>query len=362
LIRSDGLRFVRNKEPLVTRFVPRFVIALFLLSIASHAASQPAAPFTIVVLSGEDSVNVIQQKTAVAPLVEVRDRNNNPMSGVMVTFAVEGGKSAAFQGGAATLTVATNAAGQAAATGLTPLTAGAVNISVEAAVQGQVVSAAISQVNVMTAAEAAAAAGGATGGAGSSAGAAGGGAAGGGGGISATTVGLLGGVAAAGAVVTTQVLGSDGDGSDDDISVFSARFSMNATLPFGNCARQENYSGTLELQLDSVSGPISGNAEIFDATSNVTATTCSGPITVGSIGRWGMPNGPVTGTESSLSFRSSDVVPALDGNGVTISRSFVFTGSLSGSSITGQIEMIWRNSQPNFPVMTMGTAITLTKQ
>jgi hypothetical protein len=97
------------------------------------------------------------RKTAVAPLVEVRDRNNNPVSGVAVTFAVQGGKAAAFQGGAATMTVATNAAGQAVAAGFTPLTAGAVNISVEAAIQGQVVTAAITQVNVMTAAEAAAA-------------------------------------------------------------------------------------------------------------------------------------------------------------------------------------------------------------
>ena len=54
-----------------------------------------------------------------------------------------------------TMTFATNAAGQAWRAGFTPLTAGAVNISIEAAMQGQVVTAAITQVNVMTAAEAA---------------------------------------------------------------------------------------------------------------------------------------------------------------------------------------------------------------
>jgi hypothetical protein len=331
------------------------LIALLLFSAGPALAQQ--GPFKIVVLAGEDSVNVIQQKTAVAPLVEVRDRNNNPVSGVAVTFAVQGGKAAAFQGGAATMTVATNAAGQAAAAGFTPLTAGAVNISVEAAFQGQIATAAITQVNVMTAAEAAAAAtgaGGAGGGAGSGAGA-GGGAAGGGGGLSATTIGIIGGVAAAGAVVGTQALGGD-------TTVFSGAFSMNVTLPFGGCARQENYSGRLELQLDSTSGAISGNAEIMDGASVVTATSCTGPIGAGQRGQWGMPNGPITGTESSMVFQSSDVVPSLDGNGITIARSFSFTGSLSGSTITGQIQMVWRNSQPNFPVMDMRGAVTLTKQ
>jgi hypothetical protein len=338
------------------------LVSAFLLSIAGSSVAQPAGPFKIVVLAGEESVNVIQQKTAVAPLIEVRDRNNVPVPGAMVTFAVQGGKAAAFQGGASSLTIATNAAGQAAATGFTPMTAGAVNISVQATVQGQVVTAAISQVNVMTAAEAAAAASGAGagGGAGSSAGAGagtGGGAAGGGG-LSATTLGIVGGAVAAGAVVATQALGDEGK------TVFSGQFSMNVTLQFGGCARQENYSGQLELQLDSISGSISGNAEIMDASGAVTATTCTGPIGVGPIGsgRWGMPNGPVSGTESSMLFQVSDVVPSLDGNGITIARSFKFTGALSGSTITGQIEMSWRNSQPNFPPMDMKTTVTLQKQ
>ena len=154
---SRGRSVTPTKETRVVRFASAFMFAVFVATV--EPAAGQAAPYKIVVLAGEDSVNVIQQKTAVAPLVEVRDRNNQPVSGAVVTFAVQGGKAAAFQGGATTMTIATNAAGQAAATGLTPLTAGAVNISVEAAVQGQVVTAAITQVNVMTAAEVAAAAG-----------------------------------------------------------------------------------------------------------------------------------------------------------------------------------------------------------
>ena len=96
------------------------------------AAAQGA--YKIVVIEGEDGVNIIQQKTAVRPVVEVRDRNDLPVAGVLVTFSIEGGKAATFAG-ASTLTVATNAAGQAAVTGLTPSAAGAFQIQVSAVVR-----------------------------------------------------------------------------------------------------------------------------------------------------------------------------------------------------------------------------------
>jgi hypothetical protein len=339
----------------VVRLAIAFMFAVFLATV--EAAAGQAAPYKIVVLAGEDSVNVIQQKTAVAPLIEVRDRNNQPVSGAVVTFAVQGGKAAVFQGGATTMTIATNAAGQAAAAGLTPLTAGAVNISVEAAVQGQIVTAAITQVNVMTAAEAAAAAG-ATGASSGTASTAGGGAAGGtGGGISATTIGIIGGVAAAGAVAATQVVGGSGD-------FYKGTFSMNSTLNFGPCARQENYAGTLVFELESTTGSINGHGEIKDATAAVTATTCTGQIGVGPVGDggWGMPAGPVTGTESSMVFESHDNVQSLQA-GVTLDRTFKFLGALSGTTITGQIDMVWIPSPlAGFPVTPMRTTISMQKQ
>jgi hypothetical protein len=37
-----------------------------------------AAPLKIVVIDGEGAVNIIQQQSAVAPVVEVRDRNDQP--------------------------------------------------------------------------------------------------------------------------------------------------------------------------------------------------------------------------------------------------------------------------------------------
>ena len=106
----------------------------------------------IVVLEGEGAVNVIQQKTAVAPIIEVRDRNDQPVSGAVVRFAIQRGR-ASFDG-ARTLTVTTNAAGRATATGLTATGRGALQIAASAAFQGQTAAVSIAQTAVMTAAEA----------------------------------------------------------------------------------------------------------------------------------------------------------------------------------------------------------------
>jgi hypothetical protein len=135
------------------------VVALALVVSPAARALQPqAGGLKIVVLDGEDAVNVIQQRTAVQPLVEVRDRNNLPVAGAVVTFTIGGGGGAAtFANQLTVLQVTTDAAGRAAAAGLQPVGSGAVNIQVSAAYQGQTASASITQTNFATAADAASA-------------------------------------------------------------------------------------------------------------------------------------------------------------------------------------------------------------
>jgi hypothetical protein len=188
---------------------------------AQTAGQKPA--LRIVVIEGEDAVNIIQQKTAVAPIVEVRDRNDLPIAGVPVTFSIAGGKGAAFAGGAQQLTVTTNAAGRAAVSGLNPLSAGSYQINVTAAYQGQTAAATITQTNFATAAQAAEAgrtagqaaqtggAGTGTGaGAGTAAGAAGAGGAASAGGLSALAIGgIVGGAAAGGLLAVRAATGSE---------------------------------------------------------------------------------------------------------------------------------------------------------
>jgi hypothetical protein len=230
---------------------------------------QQAGSLKIVVIAGEDAVNVIQQRTAVAPIVEVRDRNNAPVAGVPVTFTI-GGSGASFGGGVNTLTVTTNALGQATASGLTPTASGALRITASAALQGQTATATIAQTNVMTAAQAAAAGGGTSTTAGT-----GGAAAGGGGGISATTLGIVGAAVAGGAVVATQtdILG----GKDGFIvisgQVFSTvRFGGVCTVPPGvGQAPQECYGPPVAGAL--VSSSLDGNTTTTDGAGNFDLTT-----------------------------------------------------------------------------------------
>src|SRR5262245_2785554 len=109
-------------------------IAALVVVFAGSVWTAAQTNLKIVVIEGEGAVNVIRQKTAVAPLVEVRDRNDQPVAGAVVTFAVRGGR-ATFSG-ARTLSVTTNAAGRATATGFTPTGSGTLQIGASASFQG----------------------------------------------------------------------------------------------------------------------------------------------------------------------------------------------------------------------------------
>ena len=245
----------RSRHPAASSGVER-KCALLLSSVLVVAALAQGAGLKIVVVAGEDAVNIIQQRTAVAPIVEVRDRNDLPVAGVAVVFAVRGG-GASFAGGSQTVTVTTNAAGRATASGLTPTGNGAIQINVTATSQGQTATASISQTNFSTVQEAAragrtpgpsnAAAGAAAGAtAGVAAGTAVAGAgAGAGGGMSGTTIAVIAGAGVAGAVVAKKAFG----GSSAPIrepSTFPGRFKapcQSQVPPLANsCAAGITYS------------------------------------------------------------------------------------------------------------------------
>jgi hypothetical protein len=135
----------------MTRSILAFVGCVCALVIAAAAQS---SGLRIRVVSGEDAVNIIQQKTAVAPVVEVRDRNDLPVAGASVVFLI-GGKGARFAGNATKLQLATDASGRATASGIEAIGKGAVRIEVQASYQGETATATISQTNVATLADAA---------------------------------------------------------------------------------------------------------------------------------------------------------------------------------------------------------------
>lgn len=146
----------------------------------------------IQIIEGDRGINIIKRKTAVAPVVEVRDRNNLPVAGAVVTFtAPNDGPSIIFLNGSRSISVVAESDGRATTVGLKPVNEGNLQISVSATADSQTATAAISMTNVMTAAAAAGVAGGGT--VASAGGASGGG-------LSAGMIGLIVGVAAAAAV------------------------------------------------------------------------------------------------------------------------------------------------------------------
>ena len=210
--------------------------ALVVVVTAIVSAQQPQRPgeaskgLRIVVLEGEDAVNIVQQKTAVRPVVEVRDSNNLPVAGATVQFTIAragGGAAASFANGQNAITVTTNAVGRATASPLQAIGNGAVRINVQAAYQGQVATATVSQTNFATVAEAARAGRTPTpstgGGAGTGAGAGGAGGASG----TAGTIGTVAGLGAAGlsGALAVNEVKKENDSCRSSADTFSADLS-----------------------------------------------------------------------------------------------------------------------------------------
>jgi hypothetical protein len=257
--------------------------------------SQPG-PLKIVVIEGEGAVNIIQQKTAVAPVIEVRDRNNLPVPGAVVTFTISGGKQAAFAGGSQTLTVTTNAAGRAAASAVSPLNSGAVQIQVQATFQGQTAAATIAQTNVVAA----------------------------GGGLGGLAVaGIVGGVGAAGGAVLLAKNTDDDDGIVSDPSPVAEAAGTYAL---------QTING-IGLPAVGVTSPPATCAVIFD---NVTLTLAAGPERQFEVIENSRTDCPV-GTNST--FRSSTIGTwAVSGNTVTFQHTsqnvILDTATLNGATLT----------------------------
>jgi hypothetical protein len=211
---------MRTFSARLTASVFAFVVLTGAAIAAQRATGPQAAAWKIVVIAGEDAVNIIQQKTAVAPLIEVRDRNDQPVAGALVTFTLKGSRVATFARNAQTLSVTTDAAGRALAASLSPTATGTIQIDIQAAFQGQIATATITQTNVLTAAQAAAIgnAGGRTVAGGASAAGAAAGAASvagaGGGGLSGLAIGAIAGGVGAGALIAAKAAGGESGGSN----------------------------------------------------------------------------------------------------------------------------------------------------
>jgi hypothetical protein len=134
------------------------VTAVTVPSVDVYAQERQAAPrvvssdLSIMVLKGEDGVNIINKKSSVKPVVLVVDKNNLPVSGALVTFAFpdSGGASGLFSNGSRTVSVVTKSGGRATISSFRPVGEGKFNIQVTANFRGQTATKVITQTNYPT--------------------------------------------------------------------------------------------------------------------------------------------------------------------------------------------------------------------
>lgn len=139
-------------------------LCLVSCQVMSAQESSSSDGLKIVIIQGDSFTNNVKKRTESEPIVEIRDRNNSPVSGAIVTFTLPqngaGGTFTANSGKVITMT--TNSSGRATAT-FRPVGQGAFKINVSAQFQGQAASTAINQTNAIVGAVAGAgAAGGGT--------------------------------------------------------------------------------------------------------------------------------------------------------------------------------------------------------
>ena len=127
------------------------IVAALVVFISAPVAGQApvAPPLKIRILEGNDVVNYFNQRTAQEPIVEVDDENNRPVAGALVLFKrPASGPGGFFPNGVKTLSVLTDAQGQAAARGLIVNgNAGQFDIEVTATYQGRSATTLVSQIN-----------------------------------------------------------------------------------------------------------------------------------------------------------------------------------------------------------------------
>jgi hypothetical protein len=308
-VRMVRLGYLENSQIVNVRPAERATVRARLTDPAP-LASQGAA-LKIVVLEGEGAVNIIQQKTAVAPVIEVRDRNDQPVPGAIVKFAIQKGK-ASFDG-ARTLTVTTNAAGRATATGFTATARGALQIGTSAAFQGQTAAATIAQTTVMTTAEASAL--GSVPAAPVS-----------GGGLSHLAVAAIAGGGIAGAVVAKNALASGRTFSGPIDGQFVMTTVTVSTAGSGSCASPRSIRGTVTIQLkEHGDGRVTGTL-----TTRATETEIGSPGCGFGTGGVNM-SGEIGGTAQSLSFTHRASFTTF----LTVTSTLTFAGALDNGIITG---------------------------
>jgi hypothetical protein len=314
------------------------LLGVTLAAVSVDAGATQARGLQIRVLAGDAVVNVIQQKSAVSPVVEVRDRNGLPVAGATVTFTIYGANLASFPGDASTFSVVTDAMGQATAAAISPLHSGTFAIRVQAVFQGLSGTVTLAQSNVATTAKAEAASAQATqampiGGKG----------------VSARALGIIGAAAVGGgALAATQLAGDDkapvvAVPAVPDVVArsfrltgnFDATLVHNVSFPSGGTPCTLDHAVRIELSVDLTF--VGDNLSTTAFRANETETPVGGTCTLTRMPtNTSIGSGPMSGPVSALSFRfARNFTQVPDGLTEVTDTLHEFTGMYDGTSVTG---------------------------
>ena len=134
------------------------VLVFTALFVASPVVA--ADRLTVIVVDGDEAANIVADRLAAEPAVEVRDRENRRVPGAVVRFVIRKTRDrviAAFANGQTEVRTITDVTGRAAINPVTPLEKGSFQIDVEVSYRGDTGKAVIRQTNFGTSAEAKAA-------------------------------------------------------------------------------------------------------------------------------------------------------------------------------------------------------------
>jgi hypothetical protein len=193
---------------LVSRFSRAVVTLLLLQAVCSSVVAADQAPVAgqlrVIVIDGDEAANIVAERIAAEPVIEVRDREDRKVTGAVVRFLIRRTArdrvAALFSNGQSEATTLTDSVGRAQASAITPLESGSFQIDVEVSYQGQTARATIRHTNYATKADAQSAGAQSAQGAAAGAGAAATGVAAAGGGLSKLAIiGIVAGGAAGGA-------------------------------------------------------------------------------------------------------------------------------------------------------------------
>lgn len=135
--------------------------SLLILLVSASAVvlgGQGSDRLRVIVIDGDEAANIVAERIAAEPVVEVREDDERRVAGAVVRFfvrrTVRNRIAALFSNGQSEATALTDAAGRAQAPPLMPLEPGSYEIEVQVSHQGRTATATIRQTNYVTAAEA----------------------------------------------------------------------------------------------------------------------------------------------------------------------------------------------------------------